>query len=247
MTVAVLGSASPARAEHFCNEIERYLPKEAGPTGQLRVDVNPGWGKVYVDGAFVSVTPMDPEDVAAGDHCVEVVHPDGKPRISRPVKIQANKLTVLRVNLERKDKGPNCTPFPEPEITRLNVRTRSNIRHDKTWFEEAEPQAARSLCTDGSKRGAPPMGLTEPQEAVLCARRAGPDVLIAGNVPAFVVEVWVDGELTEDSDGAFYATIDSKRSRIVFDMNEGMWIVKLDTAPVKEEIGCVKLHRNPGG
>ena len=234
-----------AHASEFCHEIERFLPEESGATGQLRVEVNPGWGKVFVDGAFLSVTPMDAKDIEAGDHCVEIVHPDGKPRSSRPVKIAEGQLTVLRVNLARKDKGPNCTPFPEPESTRLRVRPRSNIRKDKTWYVETEPMSARSLCEEGSKRGAPPTSLDAQQEALLCARRSGFDVLIAGNVPAFVVDVWVDGELVEDADGAFYASSDTKRSRIVFDLNEGMWTVKLDTAPIHESIGCVKLLRKP--
>lgn len=82
--------------------LRRELPAlaQAG-MGRLNVQATPGWAKVFIDGAYVSTTPLIGHELPPGPHTIRLVNDRLGADISDDVQIEADQTTIRAYQLDR--------------------------------------------------------------------------------------------------------------------------------------------------
>jgi hypothetical protein len=82
--------------------ISRELPavQEALP-GKLNVQATPGWAKVYIDGAYVSTTPLIGHELPAGTYSIRLVNDRLGADISDTFTVSDGQTTFKTYQLDR--------------------------------------------------------------------------------------------------------------------------------------------------
>ena len=78
-------------------------------SGTIEVTGNPTGAKVYLDGYYTGVLPLDPTEMEPGSHTVKVVM-KGYHKLEKTIKVGADRALRLRVNLK-----PMATAVSEPK------------------------------------------------------------------------------------------------------------------------------------
>ncbi len=91
-------AASPSKATS--SGPEGPPAPEPGPLGELKLVVLP-WAEVVIDGKKLGLSPIGNQDLAAGEHDVELTNPDLRRRWRGRVRIQPERLKTVRIDLEK--------------------------------------------------------------------------------------------------------------------------------------------------
>ncbi|MCP4868219.1 MAG: protein kinase [Proteobacteria bacterium] len=82
--------------------ISRELPSvEAVKPGKLNVQATPGWAKVYIDGAYVSTTPLIGHELPAGQYSIRLVNDRLGADISDTINVTGGQTTIKAYQLDR--------------------------------------------------------------------------------------------------------------------------------------------------
>ena len=82
--------------------ISRELPSlEAVKPGKLNVQATPGWAKVYIDGAYVSTTPLIGHELPAGTYAIRLVNDRLGADISDTISVTGGQTTIKAYQLDR--------------------------------------------------------------------------------------------------------------------------------------------------
>ena len=86
--------------------ISRELPalQEARP-GKVNIQATPGWAKVYIDGAYVSTTPLIGHELLPGTYSIRLVNDRLGADISDTLTVSDGQTTIKAYQLDRQDPG----------------------------------------------------------------------------------------------------------------------------------------------
>jgi serine/threonine protein kinase len=82
--------------------VKRDLPTAVNASaGKLNVQATPGWAKVYIDGAYVSTTPLIGHELPAGSYAIRLVNDRLGTDINDQITIEAGETTIRAYQLDR--------------------------------------------------------------------------------------------------------------------------------------------------
>lgn len=235
-------AAGPVRAaeDPFCDGLDQLLADQEPPEpARLRVDVQPDWGKVYLDGEFLAVTPMEPKEVSRGEHCIRVTDGDGEASRYRQVTLRSAKLTVVLLNLESKKDTEPCAPAPKPMTPEVPVRVSTRLPGADTRVAPTDAGDARRLC---SSRKQLRELRRQSDQALVCTRGGVEGLLIKGSTPGRSRDVYVDGTPRRVRRGVFAAQSLSDTPRIIFDLNPGGLTAEIDALSAGSGLMCFEIY-----
>ena len=233
--LAVVLAGAPALAEDFCSELGAALDAQRPEKpARLVVAVHPGWGKVYVDGRFLAITPMKERELSPGRHCVQVRNAEGQLTYSRMIRLRAGKRRLLDINTRaRKKRIKVCAPEPKAS-ERTIVRAHTRVPQLTAWSERADAQQALTVC--GSKRPDPN------QAALLCMRAGKHGLMLQGTLPAGAVAIYVDGQTVPVRDRRFSQAVITDELRLTYDLSPGGLTATVDVLAAPPGVSCYTLN-----
>ena len=82
--------------------LRRELPAAELPrAGKLNVQATPGWAKVFIDGAYVSTTPLIGHELPAGSYSIRLENDRLGADISDSITIRPGETTIKAYQLDR--------------------------------------------------------------------------------------------------------------------------------------------------
>ena len=128
----------PARFTFHADEARDYLPRFVRlrpSTGGLRIESEPGGGRILLDGEDRGVTPLAFSAMCSGDHRVEIRHPAG--RCARSFSVSRGARTAIRCEIfpvvALTPSGPESEPAVDEAVRRLLER------REDFYFVAGEP------------------------------------------------------------------------------------------------------------